>query len=100
MTPDLTALGKIIGGGLPIGAVCGKRDVMERMDDIMHSGSEYAYSEGPPGNVLSFAAGLAAIQIPPRTPPPVMAAPATPSVAPLSSSPMIGVGTVTRTCTC
>ena len=63
VTPDLTTLGKIIGGGLPIGAVCGKRDVMERIDDIMHSGSEYAYSEGTAGNTLSFAAGLATIQV-------------------------------------
>ena len=29
MAPDLTALGKIIGGGFPVGAVAGKRDVME-----------------------------------------------------------------------
>jgi glutamate-1-semialdehyde 2,1-aminomutase len=63
VTPDLTALGKIIGGGLPIGAVCGKRDVMERIDDIMHSDAEYAYSEGTAGNSLSFAAGLATIQV-------------------------------------
>jgi len=29
VTPDLAALGKIVGGGAPIGAVCGKRDIME-----------------------------------------------------------------------
>lgn len=29
VTPDLTAIGKIIGGGAPIGAVCGKREIME-----------------------------------------------------------------------
>ncbi len=32
IAPDLTALGKIIGGGLPIGAVGGRRDLMERFD--------------------------------------------------------------------
>jgi len=29
VTPDLTTLGKIVGGGAPIGAVCGKREIME-----------------------------------------------------------------------
>lgn len=29
VTPDLTVLGKIIGGGVPIGAVCGKSEIME-----------------------------------------------------------------------
>jgi glutamate-1-semialdehyde 2,1-aminomutase len=29
VTPDLTALGKIIGGGAPVGAVCGKKEIME-----------------------------------------------------------------------
>ena len=29
VTPDLTALGKIIGGGIPVGAICGHEDVME-----------------------------------------------------------------------
>ncbi len=29
VTPDLAVLGKIIGGGAPVGAVCGKRDIME-----------------------------------------------------------------------
>ncbi len=29
VVPDLTALGKIVGGGAPVGAVCGRRDIME-----------------------------------------------------------------------
>lgn len=29
VTPDLTALGKIIGGGVPVGAICGNEDIME-----------------------------------------------------------------------
>jgi glutamate-1-semialdehyde aminotransferase len=29
VTPDLTALGKIIGGGAPVGAICGREDIME-----------------------------------------------------------------------
>ncbi len=29
LKPDLTALGKIIGGGFPVGAICGRKDIME-----------------------------------------------------------------------
>ena len=29
--PDLTALGKVIGGGLPVGAFGGKREIMEQL---------------------------------------------------------------------
>lgn len=32
VTADITMLGKIIGGGFPIGALCGRRDVFERFD--------------------------------------------------------------------
>ena len=44
VTPDLTALGKIIGGGLPVGAFGGRRDLMEQFDpvsenNIPHSGT-------------------------------------------------------------
>jgi glutamate-1-semialdehyde 2,1-aminomutase len=60
--PDLTVLGKIIGGGLPIGAICGRRDVMERMDHTKHSGLDYAYHGNTfAGNAITLAAGLATI---------------------------------------
>ncbi len=57
--PDLVAMGKIIGGGLPIGAVGGRRDVMdvfnpEHRDAVMHAST---FS----GNPLSMAAGSAAM---------------------------------------
>ena len=60
VTPDLTAMGKIIGGGLPIGAFGGKRDLVEqfnpeRRDTIMHAST---FS----GNALTMAAGLAALR--------------------------------------
>lgn len=62
--PDVTVLGKIIGGGLPIGAVCGKREIMERMDHTRFSGVEYAYHGGTfAGNALSLTAGLATIEV-------------------------------------
>jgi len=61
--PDVTVLGKIIGGGLPIGAICGRREIMERMDHTKFSGIDYAYHGGTfAGNALSLTAGLATIE--------------------------------------
>ena len=58
--PDLTALGKIIGGGLPIGAFGGRGEVMELFDPrderrLAHGGTFN-------GNPVSMAAGLAALE--------------------------------------
>ena len=62
--PDVTVLGKIIGGGLPIGAVCGRREIMNRMDHTKYSGADYAYHGGTfAGNALTLSAGLATISI-------------------------------------
>jgi glutamate-1-semialdehyde 2,1-aminomutase len=55
--PDLTCLGKIIGGGMPVGAVGGRADVMERLaplGDVYQAGTLS-------GNPVSVAAGLAAL---------------------------------------
>ena len=55
--PDLTTFGKVIGGGLPIGAVGGRRDVMETLSplgSVFHAGTLA-------GNPLATAAGLAAL---------------------------------------
>ena len=59
--PDLTALGKIIGGGLPVGAFGGRADIMQlfdpaRPDAVRHSGT---FS----GNALTMAAGAATLDI-------------------------------------
>ena len=56
--PDLTVLGKAIGGGLPIGAYGGRRDLME-----MVAPAGPVYQAGTlAGNPLSTAAGLATLQ--------------------------------------
>jgi glutamate-1-semialdehyde 2,1-aminomutase len=55
--PDLTTLGKIIGGGLPIGAFLGRRDIMEM---VAPSGAVYQAGTFS-GNPLSLAAGSATI---------------------------------------
>lgn len=61
ITPDLTALGKIIGGGFPVGAVAGRADVMAVFDPtrgkpaLPHGGTFTA-------NPVTMRAGLAAMQ--------------------------------------
>ncbi|WP_088072981.1 glutamate-1-semialdehyde 2,1-aminomutase [Gottfriedia luciferensis] len=57
--PDLTALGKIIGGGLPIGAYGGKREIMETVAPLGP-----AYQAGTmAGNPASIAAGIACLEV-------------------------------------
>ncbi|RJP23201.1 MAG: aspartate aminotransferase family protein [Candidatus Abyssobacteria bacterium SURF_5] len=58
--PDLTAMGKIIGGGLPIGAFGGRKDIMQLFSpetaDFMWHASTFS------GNPLTIAAGLACMR--------------------------------------
>jgi glutamate-1-semialdehyde 2,1-aminomutase len=57
--PDLTTLGKIIGGGMPVGAFGGRRDVMERLAPLGP-----VYQAGTlSGNPVSMAAGLATLEL-------------------------------------
>jgi glutamate-1-semialdehyde 2,1-aminomutase len=58
VTPDLTALGKIIGGGLPVGAYGGRREIM---DLVAPSGPVYQAGTLS-GNPLAMAAGLATLR--------------------------------------
>lgn len=57
VTADLTTLGKVVGGGLPVGVYGGRRDVMER---IAPSGPVYQAGTLS-GNPLAMAAGLATL---------------------------------------
>ncbi|NIN70547.1 MAG: glutamate-1-semialdehyde 2,1-aminomutase [Gemmatimonadetes bacterium] len=57
--PDLTALGKVIGGGFPVGAYGGRRDIMSRVapeGDVYQAGTLS-------GNPVAMAAGLAQLEI-------------------------------------
>ena len=57
--PDLTCLGKIIGGGLPVGAYGGKKEIMEMIAPVGK-----VYQAGTlSGNPLAMAAGLAQLQL-------------------------------------
>jgi glutamate-1-semialdehyde 2,1-aminomutase len=59
VTPDLTTLGKIVGGGLPVGAFGGKREVMEHIAPLGP-----VYQAGTlSGNPISMAAGLATLKL-------------------------------------
>lgn len=75
VVPDLTALGKVLGGGFPVGAVGGRREIMELCSpaggtDILTTQSAGAASQGKPlfhsgtynGHPLVLSAGLATIQ--------------------------------------
>lgn len=57
--PDLTALGKVIGGGLPIGAFGGKAEIMEK---IAPNGAVYQAGTLS-GSPLAVAAGLATLEV-------------------------------------
>lgn len=57
ITPDMTTFGKIIGGGLPVGAFGGKREIMEKLAPMGP-----VYQAGTlSGNPLAMAAGFAAL---------------------------------------
>lgn len=57
--PDITALGKIIGGGLPIGAYGGKKEIMEQVAPLGP-----AYQAGTmAGNPASISAGIACLEV-------------------------------------
>lgn len=59
ITPDLTALGKIIGGGLPVGAFGGRAEIM---DCLAPEGPVYQAGTLS-GNPLAMAAGIAALKL-------------------------------------
>ena len=59
ITPDLTTLGKIIGGGLPVGAYGGKKEIMECISPV-----GTVYQAGTlSGNPLAMSAGLETLKI-------------------------------------
>ena len=59
ITPDLTTLGKVIGGGLPVGAFGGKREIMEQIAPLGP-----IYQAGTlSGNPVSMAAGLKTLEL-------------------------------------
>lgn len=57
--PDITTLGKVVGGGMPLAAIGGRRDIMEKLAPLGP-----VYQAGTlSGNPLAVAAGLATLQL-------------------------------------
>lgn len=64
VTPDITVFGKILGGGFPIGAFCGRREVMERIDALVYRRPYYSFHGGTfAANPISMTAGLATLKV-------------------------------------
>ena len=64
LEPDLFTLGKIIGGGLPIGVVCGDKDIMSLADPLLGKDKEFCCAIGGgtfSANPITMTAGLATI---------------------------------------
>ncbi|RLI14581.1 glutamate-1-semialdehyde 2,1-aminomutase, partial [Candidatus Bathyarchaeota archaeon] len=62
--PDITVFGKILGGGFPIGAFCGRRDIMERINNLIYERPHYSFHGGTfAANPMSMIAGLATLEI-------------------------------------
>ncbi|GHT27969.1 glutamate-1-semialdehyde 2,1-aminomutase [Planctomycetales bacterium] len=59
ITPDITTLGKVIGGGLPVGAYGGKAEIM---DNVLPAGKVFQAGTLS-GNPLAMAAGIATLQV-------------------------------------
>ena len=64
-SPDITALGKIVGGGMPVGAFGGRADIMKR---VMPAGPVFQAGTNS-GNPVSMAAGIATLKELKQNPP-------------------------------
>ena len=63
--PDMTILGKVIGGGFPIGAFCGPAEIMDRLDHVKYPRAEErsAHSGTFTGNPISMVAGCTTLDL-------------------------------------
>jgi glutamate-1-semialdehyde 2,1-aminomutase len=61
---DITVLGKILGGGFPIGAFCGNRKIMERLNAQIYQRPRYAFHGGTfTANPITMTAGLVTLKL-------------------------------------
>jgi glutamate-1-semialdehyde 2,1-aminomutase len=64
VTPDLTTMSKAIGGGLPMSAIGGRKEIMDLLDPDLHAGKAPVASVSTFGcNQASLAAGIAALEL-------------------------------------
>jgi glutamate-1-semialdehyde 2,1-aminomutase len=60
----MIVFGKILGGGFPIGAFCGSREVMKRLDSRIYERPHYAFHGGTfTANPITMKAGLATLKL-------------------------------------
>jgi glutamate-1-semialdehyde 2,1-aminomutase len=61
---DITVFGKILGGGFPVGAFCGRKEIMERLDTTVYKRPHYSFHGGTfTANPITMTAGLATLKI-------------------------------------
>lgn len=61
--PDVTLLGKILGGGFPIGAIAASTEIMQHMNPLQYPRPKFAFHGGTfTGNPVTMAAGLATVK--------------------------------------
>jgi len=61
--PDITVLGKILGGGFPVGAIAGSREIMELMDPLLYERPNFSFHGGTfCANPVTVTAGLATLK--------------------------------------
>lgn len=64
VTPDISVFGKVLGGGFPIGAFCGCRKIMERLDTRVYERPHYSFHGGTfTANPITMTAGLTTLKI-------------------------------------
>jgi glutamate-1-semialdehyde 2,1-aminomutase len=62
--PDITVLGKILGGGFPIGATTGRREIMEHMDALLYKRPKISFHGGTfCANPVTMTAGLTTLRM-------------------------------------
>jgi len=62
--PDITVLGKILGGGFPIGAVAASREIMEHMNPLLYERPKFSFHGGTfCANPITMTAGLATLKM-------------------------------------
>jgi len=61
--PDITVLGKILGGGFPVGAIAGPKEIMEHMDPLLYKRPKFSFHGGTfCANPVTMTAGLVTLK--------------------------------------
>jgi len=62
--PDITVLGKILGGGFPIGAIIASKEIMEHMNPLLYERPKFSFHGGTfTANPITMTAGLATLKM-------------------------------------